>query len=249
MNNVISGKKIYKIYGNKENAYEALKGIDIEVNKGEFLGIMGPSGSGKTTLLNLLGTIDSVSKGEIVIAGKEIHKSNDKKRAEFRKENLGFIFQDFNLLDNMSIIDNISLSLTLNGVPTKEILSRVDKISKVLGINEQLDKYPYQLSGGQRQRAAVARALVTNPKLILADEPTGALDSKTSVDLLECLRDIIKKYDTTIVMVTHDAKAASYCDRVLFLQDGLIINELEKTENKEERYEDIMQLLVEKGMN
>lgn len=248
MNKVINVKNLTKYYSEKTNPYKALNEVCLEVEMSEFVGIMGPSGSGKTTLLNMLGTIDSPNNGEIYILDTPLHKSSEKSRAKFRRENLGFIFQDFNLLDNMSVYDNIALPLALAAEPLKSIEAKILEISTSLGIDKQLKKYPYQLSGGQKQRAAIARALVTNPKLILADEPTGALDSKTAEELLVCLKEIMNQYETTIIMVTHDAKAASYCDRVLFLEDGDIINQIQNGKTFTKNYENILQFLSDKEL-
>lgn len=224
-------KNIQKYYGsNNNNIVKALDDISFDVNEGEFLGIMGASGAGKTTLLNCISTIDNVSAGYITLKGQEITMLKDKMLARFRRENLGFIFQDFSLLDNLTIYDNIALALTINGVASIEIREKVNKIAKQLGIYDILQHYPYEASGGQKQRCACARAIINSPKLVLADEPTGALDSHSAQMLLETMHDMNEKLNTTFIMVTHDALSASYAKRVIFLKDGKIYIELQKGE-------------------
>ncbi len=224
-------KNIQKYYGsNNNNIVKALDDISFDVNEGEFLGIMGASGAGKTTLLNCISTIDNVSAGYITLKGQEITMLKDKMLARFRRENLGFIFQDFSLLDNLTIYDNIALALTINGVASIEIREKVNKIAKQLGIYDILQHYPYEASGGQKQRCACARAIINNPKLVLADEPTGALDSHSAQMLLETMHDMNEKLNTTFIMVTHDTLSASYAKRVIFLKDGKIYIELQKGE-------------------
>lgn len=224
-------KNIQKYYGsNNNNIVKALDDISFDVNEGEFLGIMGASGAGKTTLLNCISTIDNVSAGYITLKGQEITMLKDKMLARFRRENLGFIFQDFSLLDNLTIYDNIALALTINGVASIEIREKVNKIAKQLGIYDILQHYPYEASGGQKQRCACARAIINTPKLVLADEPTGALDSHSAQMLLETMHDMNEKLNTTFIMVTHDALSASYAKRVIFLKDGKIYIELQKGE-------------------
>lgn len=230
-------QNIQKYYGsNNNNIVKALDDISFDVNKGEFLGIMGASGAGKTTLLNCISTIDNVSAGNIILDGKEITILKDKMLARFRRENLGFIFQDFSLLDNLTIYDNIALALTINGVSTAEIKYRVENIAQQLGIYEILQHYPYETSGGQKQRCACARAIINNPKLVLADEPTGALDSHSAQMLLETMSDMNNKLHTTFIMVTHDALSASYSKRVIFLKDGEIYIELRKGEKERRQF-------------
>lgn len=226
MNNILKVENIEKYYGGKTNITKAIDNISFDVDKGEFLGIMGPSGSGKTTLLNCISTIDTVSCGHIFISGKDITTLKSKSLENFRREELGFIFQDFNLLDTLTSYENIALALTISGVKPNEIHKRVIDASKKLEINSILNKFPYEISGGQKQRVAAARAIVTNPSLILADEPTGALDSKSSRMLLESLENLNNDLNSTILMVTHDAFTASYCRRILFIKDGKIFNEL-----------------------
>lgn len=232
---VLVGKKIRKVYGKKQAAQEVLKGIDIEVSKGEFVGIMGPSGSGKTTLLNVLCSIDFPTEGIVEINGQNLREMKEKALANFRREQLGFIFQDYNLLDTLTVKENILLPLSISKLPKAVIESRLNEIVSILGITDILNKYPNEISGGQKQRTSAARALITQPTLVFADEPTGALDSKSATALLSNLEDINKQKEVTIMMVTHDAVAASFCTRVLFLKDGAIYTELykgEKTRNE-----------------
>ena len=228
MSTVLEVKNIEKYYGNKSNLTKAIDGISFNVAEGEFVGIMGASGSGKTTLLNCISTIDRVTAGKIIINNKDITKLRGNHLNKFRREELGFIFQDFNLLDTLTAYENIALALTIQGKNYKEIDTKVKEISKKLGITEILDKYPYQVSGGQKQRIACARAIITNPQLILADEPTGALDSKSARQLLETFEYMNKELNATILVVTHDAFSASYTNRILFIRDGKIFNEIIK---------------------
>ncbi|MEG0711625.1 MAG: ABC transporter ATP-binding protein [Niameybacter sp.] len=247
MQPIIEVTKLIKEYGQKGSVYRALKGIDLKVEKGEFIGIMGPSGSGKTTLLNILSTIDNATSGQVKIEGKDVTAIKTKDIAEFRRSLIGFVFQDFNLLDNMTIRDNIALPLTLNNAKASIILEKTEELTKKLGIYEQLDKYPYQLSGGQKQRAAICRALVGNPKVVFADEPTGALDSRAATELLECFKKVKAEFGTTLVMVTHDAAVASYCDRVLFLKDGTISGQMESGGDTSTFYQKILNMLAMMG--
>lgn len=219
-------QNIEKYYGNKNNVTKALDRISFQVEDGEFIVIMGASGSGKTTLLNCISTIDTVSAGKILLNGENISELSQSELARFRREQLGFVFQEFNLLDTLTLEENIGLALTINGVSPDTVQKRVMDIAQQLGIQEALNKFPYQVSGGQKQRAACARAMVAGQSLILADEPTGALDSKASKNLLEILTRMNQKMSATILMVTHDAYSASYASRVLFLKDGRIFNEL-----------------------
>ncbi|MGL5692613.1 MAG: ABC transporter ATP-binding protein, partial [Peptostreptococcaceae bacterium] len=219
-------KNIEKYYGNKRNLTKAINHISFEVEKGEFVGIMGPSGSGKTTLLNCISTIDKVTTGSINIENKDITTLSRRNIEKFRRENLGFIFQDFNLLDTLTVYENISLALSVIGVKGNEIDLRVKNVADKLNISDILNKFPYEISGGQKQRVASARAIITNPTLILADEPTGSLDSKSARILLESMEDLNESLNSTIMMVTHDAFTASYCKRILFIKDGKIFNEL-----------------------
>lgn len=226
MKNILKVEKIEKYYGNKDNITKAIDNISFRVDKGEFVGIMGPSGSGKTTLLNCISTIDTITTGNIIINDKDITKMKSKQLENFRKDELGFIFQDFNLLDTLTAYENIALALTIQGVKTSEVDNKIKKVAENLGIIEVLNKYPYQMSGGQKQRVASARAIVTSPSLILADEPTGALDSKSSRLLLDSFEKLNKDLQATILMVTHDAFTASYAHRILFIKDGKVFNEL-----------------------
>ena len=228
MNELLRIEHIKKIYGNQGNITNAINDLSFSINKGEFVGIMGASGSGKTTLLNCISTIDTVSAGHIYLNNIDITSLKEKDLAKFRRENLGFIFQDFNLLDTLTISENIALALTINKTPVSEVPSLIEDIAQKLNINNILDKYPYQVSGGQKQRCACARAIINNPSLILADEPTGALDSHSSQLLLNTMQSINKELNSTILMVTHDAFSASYAERILFLQDGKIFTELIK---------------------
>lgn len=231
MEHILTLEQVKKYYGGTAgNITRAVNGISMYVDKGEFAAIMGASGSGKTTLLNCISAIDTVTSGHIFVNGQDITKISEKDLADFRRENLGFIFQDFNLLDTLTIEENISLSLIINKKSPELIKEKVRAISDRLGITDILSKFPYEVSGGQKQRCACARALIGDPKLILADEPTGALDSKSSRMLLETLSDMNRKFQATILLVTHDPFSASFCERVLFLKDGQIFNEILKGE-------------------
>ncbi len=226
MENVLKVVNIEKYYGGKGNVTKAIDNISFEVEKGEFLGIMGPSGSGKTTLLNCISTIDTVTTGNIIINNKDITSLKNNDIEKFSRDELGFIFQDFNLLDTLTAYENIALALTIQDVKPKSIDGRIKAVANKLGISEILNKYPYEMSGGQKQRVASARAIVTNPSLILADEPTGALDSKSSRLLLDSFEKLNEELEATILMVTHDAFTASYAHRILFIKDGKVFNEL-----------------------
>ncbi|WP_250673617.1 ABC transporter ATP-binding protein [Paraclostridium ghonii] len=243
MTKILEVRKLKKSYGTQKNTQTVLNGIDLDINKGEFVGVMGPSGAGKSTLLNIVSTIDTATSGKIKIEGKNITNLNNKEISKFRRESLGFIFQDFNLLDTLSVKDNIALPLALARVNEKTINKTVVSISETLGIETLLDKYPYEISGGQKQRTACARAIITKPSLILADEPTGALDSKSSTDLLNAMTKLNEDQEATIMMVTHDAFAASYCKRVLFIKDGLIFKEIIRTESRKEFFKEILDVL------
>ena len=228
METILRIDNIEKYYGNKSSLTKAIDNISFEVDKGEFVSIMGASGSGKTTLLNCISTIDRVTSGRIYVGGQDITGLKGNNLNRFRREQLGFIFQDFNLLDTLTAFENIALALSIQGIHAKEIQKRVSQIARELGISDVLDKYPYEMSGGQKQRVASARAIITNPKLILADEPTGALDSRASRMLLESFNYLNQELEATILMVTHDAFTASYADRVIFIKDGKIFNEILK---------------------
>ncbi|AWE07984.1 multidrug ABC transporter ATP-binding protein [Lysinibacillus sp. 2017] len=226
MHTILNVDKIEKYYGNKGNITKAIDNISFEVSEGEFVGIMGPSGSGKTTILNCISTIDNVTTGKIIINNKDITALKKKALEAFRRDELGFIFQDFNLLDTLTAYENIALALTIQKREITEIDNLIKDVAKKLGITEILSKFPFQLSGGQKQRVACARALVTEPSLILADEPTGALDSKSSRLLLDSFEKLNKEFHSTILMVTHDSFTASYAHRILFIKDGKIFTEL-----------------------
>ncbi|MDT8718550.1 ABC transporter ATP-binding protein [Clostridium sp. 19966] len=243
---VLNIKDLKKVYGSKFGGvkYTALEDINLSVEEGEFVGIMGPSGSGKTTFLNVISTIDKPTAGKVFIGENDITKLKEPYLSKFRREKLGFIFQDFNLLDNMTLKENIVLPLALSNTPYGEIKKRLNDISSKLGIQEILSKHPYEVSGGQKQRAAAARAIITNPSIILADEPTGALDSKSSKELLNSLQNLNDKNAATILMVTHDAFAASYCKRVIFIKDGKLFNEIYKGSlSRQNFYQNILKIL------
>ena len=236
MQEVLEVKNIEKYYGNKGNLTKAIDNISFNIAKGEFVGIMGASGSGKSTLLNCISTIDRVTAGKIIINNQDITKLKGNKLNKFRREELGFIFQDFNLLDTLTAYENIALALTIQKVNSHEIDKKVKEIAQKLEISEILNKYPYQISGGQKQRVASARAIITNPKMVLADEPTGALDSKSARQLLETFEHLNQKLGATILMVTHDAFTASYAERIIFIKDGKIFNELVKGEDTRKQF-------------
>ncbi len=242
---VLEIKKMEKYYGNKGNITKAVDDISFDILKGEFVAIMGASGSGKTTLLNCISTIDKVTSGHIFVNEEDITKLKGNKLNKFRREELGFIFQDFNLLDTLTANENISLALTINKVSPKEIEKRVMEVAKELDIEDILNKYPYQMSGGQKQRVASARAIITKPSLILADEPTGALDSKSARMLLEKLGSLNDELKATILMVTHDAFTASYADRIIFIKDGKVFNELVKGDkSRKEFFDEIIDVVT-----
>ena len=248
MKEILKLDHIQKFYGNEGNVTKAIQDIDFSVQEGEFLGIMGASGSGKTTMLNCISTIDTVSAGHIYLDGTDVTEIKEKAIAKFRRENLGFIFQDFNLLDTLTIRENIALALTINHIPVGEIEPRVEEIAKSLNIADILDKYPYQVSGGQKQRCACARAIINHPKLILADEPTGALDSHSSQMLLSTMQSMNEKLGAAILMVTHDAFSASYANRILFLRDGVIFTEILKgSDTRKVFFDKILNVLTMMG--
>jgi putative ABC transport system ATP-binding protein len=239
---------IQKFYGSGDNITKAIQDISLTVNESEFVGIMGPSGSGKTTLLNCISTIDTVSAGHIYLGGTDVTEIKEKEIARFRRKNLGFIFQDFNLLDTLTISENIALALTINHVPAGQIDGLVQEMAAKLNITDILEKYPYQVSGGQKQRCACARAIINKPKLILADEPTGALDSNSSQMLLSTIQNINTELGATILMVTHDAFSASYASRILFLKDGEIFTEILKgNDTRQIFFERILNVLTMMG--
>lgn len=237
-------QQIEKYYGNKSSLTKAIDDISFSVAQGEFLAIMGASGSGKTTLLNCISTIDRVTAGHIYLENTDITTLKGKALNKFRREKLGFIFQDFNLLDTLTAYENISLALSIAGTKPSEIQKRVPQIAKALNIQEVLNKYPYQMSGGQQQRVAAARAMVTNPAMVLADEPTGALDSNSSRMLLTMLTELNEQLAATILMVTHDAFSASYCHRILFIKDGQVFNELYRgTDTRKDFFAKILEVV------
>ena len=245
MKEILKLDNVKKYYGDSDNITKAVDGITFKVNGGEFVAIMGASGSGKTTLLNVISTIDKATSGQIFVGSTDITQIKEKEVADFRKNNLGFIFQDFNLLDTLNIEENISLSLIINRENKNDIDSKVRDLAKKLGIEDILQKFPYEVSGGQKQRCACARALICNPKLILADEPTGALDSKSSKMLLETMNELNEKLKATILMVTHDTFSASFCKRVLFLKDGKLFNEiLRENKSRKEFFNEILDVLT-----
>lgn len=235
---VLRLENVEKYYGSRSALTKAVDRISFEIDRQEFVAIMGASGSGKTTLLNCIATIDRVTAGKIYVAGEDTTKLRGEKLNRFRREELGFVFQDFNLLDTLTARENIALALTIQKVYSLEIADRVEKISAQLGITTVLDKFPYQMSGGQKQRVASARAIITDPKLVLADEPTGALDSRSARVLLEQFEELNQRFDSTILMVTHDAFAASYAKRVIFLKDGKIFNEIRRGEHTRKQFFD-----------
>ena len=228
MEEILRADCLTRVYGRGSAAARALDGVSLSLEAGEFVGVMGPSGSGKTTLLNCVATIDRPTSGSIVVDGRELTGLRGKELSRFRRERLGFIFQDCNLLDTLTAFENIALSLAIVKAPAGEIPGRVRETAELLGISDCLDKYPYQMSGGQQQRCAAARAIVTRPALVLADEPTGALDSRSARLLLERLEALNRELGATILMVTHDAFTASCCRRVVFLRDGRIFLELRR---------------------
>lgn len=245
MENILKLSKVEKYYGNKSSLTKAIDNLSFDVSKGEFVAIMGASGSGKTTLLNCISTIDKVTSGHIYVDGNDITKLKGNALNKFRREQLGFIFQDFNLLDTLTAYENIALALSIQNVAAKEIETRIQKVAKELDITKILNKYPYQLSGGQKQRVASSRAIITNPKLVLADEPTGALDSKSAKMLLEQFANLNQNNETTILMVTHDAFSASYASRVIFIKDGKIFNEINRgNDNRKEFFDKIIDVVT-----
>ena len=246
MKEVLRLDNVKKYYGKKSNIItKAVNGISFNVLEGEFVAIMGASGSGKTTLLNCISTIDNVTSGNIIVDNVDVTKIEEEKLADFRKNELGFIFQEFNLLDTLTIEENIALSLIINNEDYNKVDDKVLDIAKKLDIKDILKKYPYEVSGGQKQRCACARALINNPKLILADEPTGALDSKSSRMLLETMTNMNNDLKATILMVTHDAFSASFCKRVIFIKDGKIFNEILKVnKTRKDFFNEILDVLT-----
>lgn len=243
MNKILSVKNLQKIYEGKMS-HTALSNVSFDMEKGEFTAIMGPSGSGKSTLLQVISTIDSPTSGNVYINGKNPHTLSQEELASFRRSQLGFIFQDFNLIHTLTVEENIMLPLSLENVPAKEIRKRTKNIAEYLGISKLLPKRTFEISGGQAQRVAAARALVHNPSLILADEPTGNLDSKATNDVMKLLKELNRKMDSTILMVTHDAYVASMCGRVLFIKDGRLYQEMTAGDSQTQFYQNILDMLT-----
>lgn len=245
MKPVLQVDKLEKYYGSKGTITKAVDGISFKIDQGEFVGIMGASGSGKTTLLNCVSTIDKATSGKITLNGQELTTLKSSKLAHFRRHELGFIFQDFNLLDTLTGFENIALALTILKTNPSTIENSVNEIANKLNISHVLKKFPYQMSGGEKQRVASARAMITNPSLILADEPTGALDSKSARHLLESFQSLNESLQATIMMVTHDAFTASYCHRIVFIKDGRIFNEIRKGDrSRKDFFNEIMEVLT-----
>lgn len=246
---VLKVSNVKKVYGSKfgGSTSTALNGVSFEIDKGEFVGVMGPSGAGKSTLLNVIATIDTVTSGSIDVGGKEISRIKEPELSDFRRSKLGFIFQDYNLLDTMTLKENIALPLILSNKKPDQIEKSVKMVASDLGIIDILNKYPYEVSGGQKQRASAARAIVNNPELILADEPTGALDSKSSKDLLQCMQRLNENNQATIMMVTHDSFAASFCQRIIFIKDGILFMEIVSNGNRKEFFDRILKVLSSLG--
>ncbi|BFH59846.1 ABC transporter ATP-binding protein [Paenibacillus azoreducens] len=245
---ILSAQNLGKIYKGMVS-YEALSNIDLSINRGEFVGIMGPSGSGKTTLLNMISTIDKPTSGEIRIGGEDPHRLSQDKLAMFRRRELGFVFQAFNLLNTLTVKENIMLPLTLDGAALKEMNEKVAVLAEKLGIASILDKRTYEISGGQAQRTAIARAMIHEPKLLLADEPTGNLDSKSAREVMEMLEKRNREDQVTMLLVTHDAVAASYCSRVIFIKDGQLYNEIYRGDSQAAFYQKIINVLSLLGGN
>lgn len=245
---ILEAVGINKSFGGRGNVFNALHNIDIRIEKGEFTAVMGPSGAGKTTLLNILSTIDAPTSGVVRINGTNVQSLKESEISKFRREKLGFIFQDYNLLDTLTIEENIALPLVLAGIAPDEIGRRAAEYANVFGIGEILGNYPYEVSGGQQQRASAARALVANPSIVFADEPTGALDSKSAHILLNTLEEINKANGSTILMVTHDPFAASFCSRVVFIKDGGFFTEIRKgTQSRKQFFQQVVHVLAALG--
>lgn len=242
---LLSVQHVEKVFGRQGGLTRALDGVSLDVPRGEFVAIMGPSGSGKTTLLNCISTIDRPSSGRILVNGRDVTSLGSRALAKFRRNELGFVFQDSNLIETLTGFENISLALTIKGTPSSQVTAKVNEIATRLGVVDSLQQYPNQMSGGQRQRVAAARAIVCDPSLILADEPTGALDSHNATIMLETLEGMNKEFDATILMVTHDAYAASFTSRTLFLSDGHIFNEIRRGDlSREEYFTRIMEVVT-----
>lgn len=244
---VVEIRNLVKNYGTREIQARVLKGVDLTIYENDFIAIMGPSGSGKTTLLNILSTIDKPTQGTVRLDDTDILKISNRELSKIRRDKISFVFQDYNLLDTMSLEDNIALPLSLNGVSGKTCIEKTRELSRLFGLEEHLKKYPYQLSGGQKQRGAICRALITEPKIIFADEPTGALDSKASRELLECLKKVNDSGQATILMVTHDPYSASFAKEVYLLNDGQIYCRIAKGDSRKEFYDRIMNMQAALG--
>lgn len=242
MPTMMNVRYLSKSYGTRFNRTKVLDNLSFSVEKGEFVGIMGPSGAGKTTLMNLLATIDAPTLGSITIAGQETTKMTDKERSDFRRKQISFIFQDYNLLDTLSVKDNILLPLAIDRTPVKEMNQRLEEISHLLGLAHLLARYPNELSNGQKQRVTAARAIIKRPNVVFADEPTGALDSKAATELLRYLTEVNHQEDTTILMVTHDPFTASYCNRILFIKDGVFFSEVVKRGSRKEFFDQVIDM-------
>ncbi|MDQ1145917.1 putative ABC transport system ATP-binding protein [Bacillus sp. SORGH_AS 510] len=245
---ILDARGVNKVFGNRKNSFSALRDIDLKMVKGEFVAVMGPSGAGKSTLLNVLSTIEKPSSGVIMVDGQNVSGMSDKDLTEYRRGKMGFIFQDYNLLDTLTVEENILLPLAFSRKSPGEINNRVKDLAARFGIKEILDKYPYEISGGQQQRTAVCRAIVGNPSILFADEPTGALDSKSAYQLLETLSGLNQEKQSTILMVTHDAYAASFCSRVVFIKDGALFTEIRKGEqSRKQMFQQILNILSTLG--
>lgn len=239
---IVDVSHVTKMYGHRQNRVQALNDLSFKIDEGEFVGIMGPSGAGKSTLLNIMATIDQPTSGKVVVGGQDVTAMSDAELANFRREELGFIFQDFNLLDNLTVKENIALPLTLTPKLPADFDQRILQVSEILGLNDLLNRYPSELSIGQRQRVASARAMITKPKLIFADEPTGSLDSAAATELLRYLTEINLQEDITIMMVTHDAFTASYCNRIVFIKDGAYFAEVTKHGSRQQFFNSIIDM-------
>ncbi|MCI6813397.1 MAG: ABC transporter ATP-binding protein [Lachnospiraceae bacterium] len=244
---VLEIKNLVKSYGTKEIQAKVLKGIDLTIYEKDFIAIMGPSGSGKTTLLNILSTIDRPTQGTVILDGQDILTVSNKELSKIRRDKIGFVFQDYNLLDTMTLQDNIALPLSLNEVKGEICIKKTKELAEIFGLSDHLKKYPYQLSGGQKQRGTVCRALITEPEIIFADEPTGALDSRTGRELLECLSRVNEDSGATILMVTHDSYCASYAKEVYLLKDGMVQCKINKGNSRKEFYDRIIDLQAAMG--
>lgn len=247
MKKIVEIRNLEKSYGRRGYETVVLRNMDLTVFEHDFIAVMGPSGAGKSTLLNLLSTLDRPTRGQILLDGEDVSGLANKRLSLIRRDKIGFIFQEYNLLDNMTLRDNIALPLSLNGEKSDVIQKKVQEMAQMFGLLEHMEKYPYQLSGGQKQRGASARALITEPKILFADEPTGALDSKSSRDLLLCLKKANDSGKATILMVTHDAYTASYAKQVYFLKDGTVQTRLNRMESRKKFYDEILALLAAMG--